>query len=425
MAFGWFRKRKTGAEGLAETGRKLARQGRWGEALSHLEAAAQAPDAPPGLEGEIRECRRALAALNLDEAEACLNAGDPERAREHLALVREFGLDEAELVARAQDLEARLGPRPEAEPRPQPRFASPCACGAPCASEPDPHEAVESGPDADLFEFYLDALEPSERAVLDGLGEAFRVGFVALQQGEADEARPWLERAEAEHPDAPGVQYAFGILHLLTGELEAAEDRIRRALEAAPDLAPAVHHLADGLRDGGRPERAAELLEAWLAEHPGDGAAWLRLGALRLDAGDPAAALEALDRAQAALPEDRPEPQLLRARALEATGRTDDALAALREVLARRPDLVEALVPMGRILLGKGGAHAERAAEVFKRCARVDPERGWWYLLRVAEAYHARGWNREAREVLDLAGGQLPDEAARTEWDRVAQALAV
>ncbi|GAB4260673.1 tetratricopeptide repeat protein [Deferrisoma sp.] len=425
MAFGWFRKRKAGAEALAETGRKLARQGRWGEALSHLEAAAQAPDAPPGLEKEIRECRRALAALNLEEAGACLNAGDPDRAREHLALAREFGGEDPELEARIRGLEARIAPRPEAEPRPQPRFATPCACAAPCASEPDPHELPETGPDADLFEFYLEALEPSERAVLEGLGDAFRTGFVALQQGEAEEARRWLERAEAEHPDAPGVHYAFGVLHLLTGELEAAEDRMRQALEAAPDLAPAVHHLADGLREGGRPDRAVELLEGWVAEHPGDGVAWLRLGALRLDAGDAEAALEALDRAQAALPEDRPEPRLLRARALEAVGRTDDALQALREVLARRPDLVEALVPLGRILLGKGEAHAERAAEVFKRCARIDPERGWWYLLRVAEAYHARGWAREAREMLELAGGQLPDEAARAEWERVAATLAV
>ncbi|WP_025321742.1 tetratricopeptide repeat protein [Deferrisoma camini] len=424
MAFGWFGKRRSSLEQLVEKGRKLARQGRWGEALAYLEDAAGRPDAPPELGDEIRACRARLAEINLEEARECLAASDPGRAREHLALARKYAAGDPGLAARIEACEAELSP-PEPQPRgpARPVFAPSCGCDAPC--EPEPPTEEEAAPaDTDLFEFYLEAVDPAERAVLTGLGEAFRAGFVALQQGDLDEAGRRLGEAAAEHPGAAGPAYALGVLHSLRGEWAEAEARFKEALAAAPDLAAAVHHWADTLREAGQTERAVRLLERWVEDHPEDGPSWVRLAALRLDGGDPEAALAALDPAAQSFSEPPPEVGLLRARTLEALGRTDDAVTELQGVLARRPDLVEALVPLGRILLARGGVHAERAAEVFKHCVRIDPGRGWWYLLRVAEAYAARGWAAEAREILDHAAARLPeDEEAREEWDRVAGSL--
>ncbi|MBE0617506.1 MAG: hypothetical protein IH608_06220, partial [Proteobacteria bacterium] len=62
--------------------------------------------------------------------------------------------------------------------------------------------------------------------------------------------------------------------------------------------------------------------------------------------------------------------------------------------------------------------------EVFKHCYRLDPERGWWHLLRVAEAYAGRGWRDEARDVLAKAGKELPDaDEPRAQWEEVSRKL--
>ena len=83
-----------------------------------------------------------------------------------------------------------------------------------------------------------------------------------------------------------------------------------------------------------------------------------------------------------------------------------------------------ALVPLGQLLVERGGPAAERAAEVFKHCCRLEPERRWVHLLGVAHAYAVRGWPQEAREVLEAARRELPeDEAAAARWRAVQQLL--
>jgi len=274
-----------------------------------------------------------------------------------------------------------------------------------------------------LFEFYLESLSDVEREALEALGPTFQEGFVHLQQGEADKARPFLQEAAGENP-AVGAFYALGLLAALEKDREAAADAFSQALEHDPNFGPAAHHRADLLREEGDPEGASKLLGEWIAEHPEDGEAWVLLGACQLEAGNPDAGLQSANEAARRAVEGDPRPQLIKARAFRSLGRTDEALEALQGVAARRPDLLDALVPLGRILTEKGGASAERAAEVFKHCYRLDPERGWWHLLRVAEAYAARGWKTEAKEIAAAAGRELPQsEEARAEWTEVSRTI--
>lgn len=422
MAFGWFGKKAGGDKGL-EKARKLADQGRWAEALTYYEEGS-GDDARRG----ARSCRERLVACNLEEARTYAAAGDAGKAREHARLAADLAVDEADLLAEARGVLDSLGgpERPAAAaPRRERLFAPSCACPSSCAAGCEPEEAGEAVADEELFEFYLEGLSQAEREVLEPLGPGFREGFVLLQQGDAEAARPLLAAAEAATPGAVGPRYALGLLAAVEHDVEGALAQFARALEAEPGFAAAALHRAGLLREAGRPGEAVEFLSGWVAGHP-DGAdeaeARVLLAACRLEAGDPSGALSEAQEAGRRSPAEDPRPKLLQAQALRRLGQADQALGALQAVAARRPDLLEALVPLGQLLLEKGGPSAERAVEVFKRCYRLDPERGWWHLLRVAEAYAARGWKAEARSVLDSARQELPDAPEpRAEWDAVSR----
>ncbi len=423
MAFGWFGKKSSGDKAL-DRARKLAAQGRWAEALSYYEEAGDAgEDARRG----ARTCRQQLVDANLDEAEGLRRAGELDRAREHILLARDLAGEEADLRERADEALTGLGGAPPPSPgadSPERRFPPTCGCEAPC-DPPSPETAGAQPHPEDLFAFYLETMAPEERAVLEPLDARFREGFVWLQQGEAERARPILEEVLATSPDAPGVQYSLGHLHALEGDPDAAAERFTATLALAPGFGPAVHHRAQALREAGQPEQAAAGLETWLSDHPDDAEAWFLLAACRIDTGGLDRAVEAADNGERHADEGEVRHWILRARAFRDAGRPDDALAELQAVAARRPDLLEALVPLGQLLVEKGGTAAERAAEVFKHCLRLDPDRGWWYLLRLAEAYAARGWLDEAREVLGRARAGLPDrDDARADHAAVEARLA-
>jgi tetratricopeptide (TPR) repeat protein len=426
MAFGWLSGKKDPTGKALEKARKFAAQARWAEALSYFEEALGGNRDSAEARAGLRTCREHLVSWNLDETRAYAAAQDLPKAREHGKLALELAADEVDLQDRAKQCLAELGEAPPAPPRETPTrlFAPACACEEPCEA-PEEQPAAEDIEVESLFDFYLESLSDVEREALEPLGGAFREGFVYLQQGETTKARPFLEQAADEAPTEAGPSYALGLLAALDRDQEAAIASFSAALQRDPDFAPAAHHRADVLREHGKPGDAVNLLTPWLENHPGDAEAWVLLSVCHLEGGDEEAGLRAASEAARHSRDGDPRPQLVKARALRALGRTDEALTELQAVAARRPDLLDALIPMGQLMIRKGGSSAERAAEVFKRCYRLDSERGWWHLLRVAEAYAARGWQAEAREMLAAAGRELPDsDEARAEWQEVSRALA-
>ncbi|MFU8856285.1 MAG: tetratricopeptide repeat protein [Deferrisomatales bacterium] len=427
MAFGWFSGKKDPAGRSLEKADKLAGQGRWAEALSYYEDALEAQPGWEPAAGGVRTCRERLVAWNLEEAQGYANAEDLPKAQEHAALALELAGEHPELRRRAQEALDRLGSGAPEAPAPgraaERLFPPSCACPAPsCATGGQGETDEDLASVDDLFGFYLESLSAEEREAFEHLGDGFAEAFVHLQQGETDRARPGLEEAARAHPDAPGPHYALGLLAALDKEVEAAEGHFLRALGADPDFSPAAHHRADVLRERGRPGEGAAFLREWLKGHPEDGEAWVLLAAGSFEAGDPAPALEAAEEAVRRVGPADPRPTLWKARALRELRRPDEALEAFQTVAARHRDLLEALVPLGQLLLEKGAGTAEKAAEVFKRCYRLDGDRGWWYLLRVAEAYAAKGWKPEARDVLATARRELPDtEEALAQWDVVSR----
>ncbi|HSH69831.1 MAG TPA: tetratricopeptide repeat protein [Deferrisomatales bacterium] len=423
MAFGWFGKGKQGGTKALEKAHKLATQARWAEALSFYEEAAADPTFAAEAGGGARACREQLVTWNLEEAEAFGSAGETQRCQEHLELALQLASGEEDLAEQARAALARLEAiapavaEPAAEPR---RMFEPSCGGAASCDRCDDPAAAEESPGEELFEFYLDSLPEAERLLLEHLDVGFQRGFVALQQGELQTAQPLLEEAAAKEPDLPGPVYALGLLAAVAGDAAAALESFRRALALDPDLAPAAHHQADLLCELERFGEAEVLLDTWLAGHPEDLEAHFLLARCRDRAGNPSGALEALTAAEKRTEAFDPRLSLTRASILSRQGDVEGALAAYQQTAARNPNLLEALVPLGQLLIGRGGGDAERAAELFKHCRRIDPERGWWHLLHVASAYAARGWADEARELLEDVRDELPDsDAAREQWQAV------
>ena len=112
-------------------------------------------------------------------------------------------------------------------------------------------------------------------------------------------------------------------------------------------------------------------------------------------------------------------------RTKEGLGDMEGAVKAYQFATIRNPQLLEALIPLGLIFIRQGGKAADGALQIFKHCYRIDPERGWFYLLRLAEAYGARGWPTEALQMLESAHDELPEGAeAFGAWEKVRDALA-
>jgi tetratricopeptide (TPR) repeat protein len=150
----------------------------------------------------------------------------------------------------------------------------------------------------------------------------------------------------------------------------------------------------------GRFEEAAKLYEQILAAHPEEAGLHMNLGMARAMAGQPRAALPALERAA------QLDPSLLPAQLFLGTvhldlGEPERAIAPLEKVVAKQPDNAQAIQTLGEALL-----QAERwdeAAERFEQLTAAAPQSpsGWAGLGRSYEggARHSFG------ELQEVASG--------------------
>jgi len=153
---------------------------------------------------------------------------------------------------------------------------------------------------------------------------------------------PAAERTLAEvarrHPEHALAQYWLGSLRLRMGDAEGSLGPLARAVEVQPLLIEARVRLAEALAARGRRDEAAAHLEAAVAANPlHHPEAWNNLGLLRLEDGDAARAVPALERAVAL------DPDLARARtnlgaALLLAERPADAVRHLEAAVRLSPD---------------------------------------------------------------------------------------
>ncbi|WP_437686930.1 tetratricopeptide repeat protein [Sorangium sp. So ce176] len=259
-------------------------------------------------------------------------------------------------------------------------------------------EAAGGGPAA--AELWLEAaslaeheLNEPERAIAS-YRRAAEVGSVEAldalarllsRRGEPAAAAEALERLCAGAPADELHQAALRLAdaYLAAGEADRARAALERALPRAAQPAPLRERLAYLYRASGAWGALAALIAGDAARARGEGGdAPARLALLREAAdlyltrgGAPAAAIPLFDEAILLAPDDL-SLRLARSRALSAAGRTEDATAALRGIIAdfgaRRPK-ERALVhdELARVALATGDR--ARAMAEFDNALRIDP----------------------------------------------------
>lgn len=175
------------------------------------------------------------------------------------------------------------------------------------------------------------------------------IGTVALESGDGDAAEAALTRAVALAPTDPASFADRSSARLRLGRIGDAVADAERAVALAPGVGPIRLRLAEALAAAGDPKAEAAFRTS-LALEPGRADAIVAFGSWLRDAGRDREAVAVYQRGPAGVP----EVQLGLGNALRALGDVDGARAAWQTALAARPAFVEAAHNVGASLCEAG-----------------------------------------------------------------------
>ena len=227
-------------------------------------------------------------------------------------------------------------------------------------------------------------------------GYAVEAALLRVRQGDVDGVLAQCQtRVEQHHPATPDILEALIQGYISQHRVPEAEVTVAIWLDRYPDDPQGIYLRGWVKEYRNVPERAAEDYRRSLELRPGRDDVQLRLASCLLGSSQPAETLpllEGLCRARA----DHPPTRLLRARALYAVGRLEDARSALEKLLADFPRYPPALTELGRLELQQGRPGAGRW--LAEAVALAPGDSGAWYLL--SQALGRQKKRREADEAL-------------------------
>src|SRR5208337_146985 len=169
------------------------------------------------------------------------------------------------------------------------------------------------------------------------------LGMALLRQGRMEEAIPHFRAAAAIDPSDPVSTMNMGIYEHSHGNALAAIEYYKKAVGQARDpnlKAKAYNNLGYAYKDLGDYEDARRSLEAAVATNPEFVGAWISLGLVAQKSGDLGLAIQSYSRALQIEPSGFG--YLLLAKALEQTGRKDEAQAAVQRARSISDDFPDA-----------------------------------------------------------------------------------
>jgi len=170
-------------------------------------------------------------------------------------------------------------------------------------------------------------LDPDNEDALNGLA------LVYADLGNTKEAADLLKKASDQHPTARGLQTLAAAYEQMR-EFGLAAEALKRALEMEPQNADEVRNeLAQDLLFADRFDEARQIYQNLVDQEPGNAQAWLRLSQVYLRQRDFGKAREASDKARAIEP-NNVEVRYNDVNILRAEGRTQDAIAATKDILS-------------------------------------------------------------------------------------------
>jgi tetratricopeptide (TPR) repeat protein len=252
------------------------------------------------------------------------------------------------------------------------------------------------------------------------LGALARLGYAYQETGQYDRAIATFERLQAVAPaDGLGDLYLAQV-HIAARRYDRAVEIARRGRTARPADSRFARLEAQALRQSGRFAEAIAVLRAQIATVP-DEASYLALATVHGEATQWDAAMNVLDEAQQAYPEDADIP-FQRGALLEQQKNYAEAERAFRGVIDRDPRHAPALNYLG-YMLAERGERLDEAVRFIERALEVDPHNGS-YLDSLGWAWFRKGDAAKARPYLEKAAAQLPrNSVVQDHWGDVLYAL--
>jgi tetratricopeptide (TPR) repeat protein len=209
---------------------------------------------------------------------------------------------------------------------------------------------------------------------------------VALRSGDARQAKSWADVAIQLQPGHAPTLLVAGHAARATGDRKAASDYFREAMRFAPERAEAAFMACVSLLEA-EDQAAQALLDHCLEAFPDDAPGWTNIGLALQRAGQPEAALVAMQRALRA--SASAQRCMICAALLLELRRPQEAVEALRAADALEPGF-ETAFELGRALRERGDG--EKARRALERAVAYAPQSGkaWFALGLVAQ--DARDW---------------------------------
>ncbi len=208
---------------------------------------------------------------------------------------------------------------------------------------------------------------------------------------------------------ADGISLALAAeAHLAAGDAKRADEAFKRAERAAPQDPRVRTSVAIGQMARGQTGDAIGELEAVAASDKGTRAD-LALVTARLRSNDLAGALKAVDGLQAKLP-DRPLPDLLRGRILQAKKDPAGATAAFEAALKKDPKYFPAVAGLASLDIAAG--KPEQAKKRFENLLQADPTSYQAHVALAEMAARAGASPQEVARLLVAAVKANPTQAA-------------
>jgi tetratricopeptide (TPR) repeat protein len=252
-------------EDYESKGNKFAETGAYGKAIVEYEHALERLEktAPwddgfrQSLRDKIHNSKEALVLQHKKAAEDMLEAGYDEEARQYIQLALELTEDPdiiSDLENQRSELEARALAGIQIE-EPEVEITEP--------EEAQEDEPVDGEPEDEYFTALVGTLpDDVQKAYLD-YGDAFKKGYLALNQGDFESAAQYLYLALEENPDPQNLiplELATACLNL--GKFEDARRMLEQFLQHRPGALPAYQLLCEIFWETKAFDRAEALLSA-------------------------------------------------------------------------------------------------------------------------------------------------------------------
>ena len=245
-------------------GDKFAETGAYGKAIVEYERALERLEktAPwddgfrQSLRDKIHHSRETLVLQHKETAADMMKAGYHEDALQYIQLALELTEDPDtadDLENRKREIEARAL---EGVPIDEPEVE------ISDSEEFQDDEPVDGEPDGEYFTALVGTLpEEIQKAYLD-YGDAFKKGYLALNQGDFESAADYLNQALEENPDPQTfIPLELATARLNLGEFEDARQLLEKFLQYRPDALPAYQLLCEIFWETKAFDRAESLLE--------------------------------------------------------------------------------------------------------------------------------------------------------------------